>query len=125
MKKILLIILFLGLPFFVFADSILGTVSLSTWQGDVISSEYLSSGADVKSGTVATIIEGSTSAVTFTSSFTETPQCTVSFNDGSSEKSVAQVESEAITGFTLRVLKVGGGGNVDRDVSWICTDVGN
>lgn len=84
-----------------------------------------SGSADVKSGTMASITEGSTLSVTFTSSFTGTPQCVVSFNDGSTQLSVAQVESEATTGFTIRILKIGGGGNSNRGVGWICTDAGN
>ena len=125
---ILAVVLIFGLVRVVSGDSSLGIVTSGTWQGDVIGEEYLEGGgggSDVKSGTVATTTEGSTSAVSFTSSFTGTPQCVVSFNDSSTEASIVQVESEATTGFTIRVLKIGGGANADRGVGWICTDASN
>ena len=82
-------------------------------------------GADVKSERETAIAEGSTRAVTFGTAFAATPRVVVSFDDGSTELSVCQVESVTTTGFTIRVLKIGGGGNSNRDVAWIATDAGN
>ena len=82
-------------------------------------------GADVKSGRETAITEGSTRAVTFGTAFGATPNVIVSFDDGSTQLSVAQAESISATGFTIRVFKVGGGGNASRDVAWIASDAGN
>ena len=82
-------------------------------------------GADVKSGRESAITENSTRAVTFSSAFGNTPQVVVSFDDGSTQQSLCQVEGVSATGFTIRVIKIGGGGSVDRDVAWIATDAGD
>ena len=81
-------------------------------------------GADVKSGRETAITEEGTRAVTFGTAFTATPRVVVSFDDGSTQLSICQVESVTTTGFTIRVLKIGGGGNTNRDVAWVATDAG-
>jgi hypothetical protein len=63
--------------------------------------------------------------VTFVSAFGNTPQVVVSFDDGSTQQSLCQVEGVSAMGFTIRVIKIGGGGSVDRDVVWIATDAGD
>jgi len=40
-------------------------------------------------------------------------------------KSITQGEDISTTGFTIRVIKIGGGGNTNRDVNWIATDAGD
>lgn len=83
-------------------------------------------GAEVKSGTEAAIAEdGAVRSVAFTTAFAAAPQVTVSFDDGSFELSVCQVENITTTGFDIRVLKIGAGAAVNRDVGWIATDAGN
>ena len=82
-------------------------------------------GSNVKSGRETAITEGSTKTVTFTTAFSATPHVCVSFDDGSTQQSICQVESVSTIGFTIRVIKIGGGGNVNRDVNWIATDAGN
>ncbi len=40
-------------------------------------------------------------------------------------KSMNKGEDISTTGFTIRAIKIGGGGNTNRDVNWIATDAGN
>jgi len=40
-------------------------------------------------------------------------------------KSMNKGEDISTTGFTIRVIKIGGGGNTNRDVNWIAADAGN
>ena len=82
-------------------------------------------GADVKSGFESTIPEGTTRAVSFATAFSATPHVVVSFADDTTQISVVHAYTPSTTGFTIRVVKSGGGGSVTRDVNWIATDAGN
>ena len=82
-------------------------------------------GADVKSGVELAITEGGSSFVTFNSAFSSTPNVVVSCADNSTQLTFAYAHTVTTTGFTILVIKSGGGGNVNRDVAWIATDAGN
>jgi len=82
-------------------------------------------GANVKSGIESGISENSTRAVAFGTTFAATPRVTVSLADSSTEISIAQAHDVTVAGFTIRVVKSGGGGSATRDVSWVATDAGN
>ena len=82
-------------------------------------------GADVKSGKETAITEDSSRGVTFTTAFTFTPDVVVGFADNSTQISVVHAHTVSTTGFTIQVVKSGGGGSVNRDVYWIATDAGN
>jgi hypothetical protein len=82
-------------------------------------------GADVKAGNETGITENTTRAVTFTTSFSATPNVVVGFSDNSAEISVVSAHTVSTTGFTILVTKSGGGGSANRDVAWVATDAGN
>lgn len=82
-------------------------------------------GADVKNGFESAIAENSTRAVTFNTAFAGTPNVVVGFADDTSQISVVHAHMVSTTGFTIQVVKSGGGGSVNRDVYWIATDAGN
>lgn len=82
-------------------------------------------GPDVKAGNETGIVEGATRAVSFTTAFSATPNVVVGFSDNSTQISVCSAHTVSTTGFTIMVVKSGGGGNASRDVSWIATDAGD
>lgn len=82
-------------------------------------------GADVKSGFESAVPEGGTRAVTFNTAFSSAPNVVVNFADNSSQISVISAHSVSASGFTIMVVKSGGGSSADRDVAWIATDAGN
>ena len=84
------------------------------------------SGADVKSGRVTAISEGSIVTVTFGTAFSSVPNIVVSLDDGIiGELSICITSGVLVNSFRIHVLKIGGGGNVSRDVAWIATDAGD
>ena len=82
-------------------------------------------GPDVKAGNETGITEGTSRAVTFTTAFATAPNVVANFSDSSNEISVCQAFAFTTTGFTIKVVKSGGGGSVNRDVAWIATDAGD
>lgn len=80
---------------------------------------------DVKSGEELAIAENSEVTVTFGTAFSITPKVVCEFSDNSAELSTLSVHTVSTTGFTIKVNKIGGGGNTNRDVAWIATDEGN
>ena len=82
-------------------------------------------GADVKGGVELAISEGGSRTVTFNTAFSGTPNVVASCADVSSQLSFAHAHTVSTTGFTIDVIKSGGGGNVNRDVAWIATDAGD
>ena len=82
-------------------------------------------GADIKAGNETTITEGGSRSVTFTTAFSATPNVVVGFSDNSTQISVCSAHTVSTSGFTIMVVKSGGGGNSNRDVSWIATDAGD
>lgn len=81
-------------------------------------------GADVKGGTVSNMAYG-TQAVSFTTAFSATPNVVVSFASAKTRGDLISVESVSTTGFTIRYVKIGGGGNENADISWLASDGGN
>lgn len=82
-------------------------------------------GSNVKSGFESAITENSTRSVTFPTAFSGTPDVVVGFADDTSQISIVHAHTVTTTGFTIQVVKSGGGGSVTRDVFWIATDAGN
>jgi len=82
-------------------------------------------GANIKNGFESSITEDTTRAVTFNTAFSSAPDVVVGFADSSTEISVVAAITISTTGFTIKVVKSGGGGVKDRDVAWIATDAGN
>ena len=82
-------------------------------------------GANVKSGSESAISEGGSRAVSFNTAFSSTPNVVVSCDDVSSQLSFVHAHTISTAGFTIDVLKSGGGGATNRDVAWIATDAGN
>ncbi len=82
-------------------------------------------GADVKGGVELAISEGGSRTVTFNTNFASTPNVVVSCADVSTQLTFAHAHTVSTSGFTIDVIKSGGGGNVNRDVAWVATDAGN
>lgn len=82
-------------------------------------------GADVKSGFESAISENSARTVTFNTAFSGTPNVVVGFADDTTQISVVHAHTVSTTGFTVQVVKSGGGGSVTRDIYWMATDAGN
>ena len=82
-------------------------------------------GANVKTGIETGISENSERAVSFNTSFSSVPEVVCEFADTSDESSTLSAHTITITGFTIKIVKIGGGGSVNRDVDWIASDSGN
>ena len=82
-------------------------------------------GANVKAGFESAVAENSTRAVTFNTAFSSTPNVVANCADSSSQLSFVNAHSVTVNGFTIQVLKSGGGGSANRDIAWIATDAGN
>lgn len=80
-------------------------------------------GADVKSGTVS-ILENGTVDITFATAFSTTPVVVANVQD-SGEYNVIQITAVSTTGATLALEKVGGGSSSTYLVGWMATDAGN
>lgn len=82
-------------------------------------------GADVKSGKVTGLSDGSSTGVTFTTAFSSTPNVVATLNGNIDGDDVAKVYSISTAGFTVAIQKIHGGSGHTWDVEWIATDAGN
>lgn len=81
-------------------------------------------GPDVKSGIVA-VQEGGSANVTFGTPFTATPVVVCTVNDAGGEDNGLTITARSTTGFTVHMIKLGGGAGSTYNVGWIATDAGN
>jgi len=79
----------------------------------------------IKAGTETAILEDTSRSVTFVTAFKTTPIIVVSFDDGSNEESICQINNTTTSGFDIDVLRISGGSPANRDVCWIAVSKGN
>ncbi len=80
---------------------------------------------DIKSGNIASILDGASATITFNTAFASTPNVVATFSNIQAATDTIELSAISTTAFTITIDKGHGGANDDHSVDWIATNAGD